>query len=105
MPDRDPSDLTMELRPWREGAYTQVSLRGVIATVAQPKEMRCLLKVLSWWSGAPVDLALCVDGTSSGSCWLEVWDDVLLHIRGRHLFRARFVVSRGTLATGMRRDR
>jgi len=99
------TELTLELRPWQDGAYTQVSLRGTIATVAQPKEMRSLLKVLSWWSGAPVDLALCVDGTNSGSRWLEVWDDVLLHIRGHHLFRVRFVINRKTLAAGSDHDR
>ena len=60
--------------------------------------MRSLLKVLSWWSGAPVDVVLRVDGTNSGSCWLEVWDDILLHIRERHLFRVRFLISRNTLA-------
>lgn len=98
MRETDPSKLTMELRPWKNGAYTRMSLCGTIATVAQPKEMRALLRVLSWWSGAPVDVALCVDGTNSGSCWLEVWDEVLLRIRGRHLFRAHFVISRETLA-------
>lgn len=91
-------ELTLELRPIHDGRYTQVSLRGTMETVAQPKEMRSLLKVLSWWSGAPVDVALCVDGTNSGSCWLEVWDDVLAHIRGRRLFRLRLIISRETLA-------
>jgi len=102
---RPSNELTLELRPSRHGAYTVVSLQGTIATVAQPKQMRSLLKVLSFWSGAPVDLALCVDGTSSGSCWLEVWDDVLLHIRGRHLFQVRFEISRETTAGGSDDDR
>jgi len=92
------TELTLELRPLRNGAYTLVSLRGPIATVAQPKQIRSLLKVLSWWSGAPVAIALLVDGTNSGSCWLEVWDDMLARIRGRHLYRVRFVISRDTLA-------
>jgi hypothetical protein len=90
--------LTLELRPLQEGGYTLVNLRGPIATVAQPKEVRSVLRVLSWWSGAPVDVALCVDGTNSGSRWLEVWDDVLVHIRERHLYRLRFLISRETLA-------
>jgi hypothetical protein len=92
------TELTLELRPSRNGVYTQVNLRGTMETVAQPREMRSLLKVLSWWSGAPVDVALCVDGTNSGSCWLEVWDDVLAHIRGRRLFRLRLLISPETLA-------
>jgi len=97
MLEADATDLTMELKPWSEGAYTFLTVRGVIATVAQPRELRSLLKVLSWWSGAPVDVVLSVDGTNSGSRWLEFWDDVLLNVRGRHLFRLRLVVSRKTL--------
>ena len=99
------TELTLELRPWRNGEYTHIHLRGPIATVAQPKELRSLLKVLSWWSGAPVDVALCVDGTNSGSCWLEVWDDVLARTRGRHLYQVRFVISRDTLAANVDDDR
>jgi hypothetical protein len=89
--------LAIELRPSMDGAYTWVKMQGAVATIAQPKEVRSLFKVLSWWSGAPVDLALCVDGTNSGSRWLEIWDDVLLRVRGRHLFEVRFVVSHETL--------
>jgi len=92
------TELTLKLRPWQDGAFTLVSLEGPIATVVQPKEMRRLLMLLSWWSGAPVDVVLCVDGTNSGACWLEVWDDVLGRIRGRHLYRQRLLTSRETLA-------
>jgi hypothetical protein len=83
------TELTLELRPWQDGSYTRIHLRGTMATVAQPKEVGRLLQVLSWWSGAPVDVALCVDGTNSGSCWLELWDDVLRRARGRHPCRIR----------------
>jgi hypothetical protein len=96
----DSTHLILELSPLHNGAYTRVSLRGSIATVAQPKEVRSLLKMLSWWSGAPVDVVLHVDGTNSGSRWLEVWDDVFLHVRGRHLFEIRFLINRATLAAG-----
>lgn len=91
------TELTLELGPRQNGAYTLIKLRGTIATVAQPKEVRSLLKMLSWWSGAPVDVALHVDGTNSGSRWLELWDDVFLHIRGRRLFQVRFLINRATL--------
>jgi hypothetical protein len=67
--------------------------------------MRSLLNVLSWWSGAPVDVALFVDGTNAGSCWIEVWDDVLAHIRGRHLYQLRLLISRETLAATDGHDR
>lgn len=95
------SELTLELYPWRDGRYTRVNLRGTIETVAEPREMRSLLKVLSCWSGAPVDIALCVDGTNSGSCWLEMWDDVLAHVRGRHLYQLRLLINRETLAAAV----
>lgn len=92
------AELTLELRPWRDGAYTLISLRGAVATVPQPKEVRQLLSVLSWWSGAPVDVALSVDGTNAGSRWLEVWDDVLKRVPARHL-QLGFVLSRDTLTS------
>jgi len=43
----DSTDLILELSPLHNGAYTRVSLRGAIATVAQPKEVHSLLKMLS----------------------------------------------------------
>ena len=92
------TELTLELRPWLDGRYTFVSLRGTMETIAQPKELRALLNALSLWSGAPVDVVLCVDGTNSGSCWIELWDHVLARIRGRHLYRLRCLISRNTLA-------
>lgn len=98
MPESSETQLILELRPWRDGAHTLVNLRGTMETVAKSTEMRSLLKVLSWWSGAPVDVVLCVDGTNAGSCWIEVWDQVLAHIRGRHLYRLRCLISRDTLA-------
>ena len=97
--------LKLELRSMHEGRYTHVNLQGTMETVADPKDMRSLLKVLSWWSGAPVDIVLCVDGTNSGACWLELWDAVLLHIRGRHLYQLRSMISRETLAATDGNDR
>ena len=92
------TELTLELRPWLDGRYTFVSLRGTMETIAQPKELRALLNALSLWSGAPVDVVLCVDGTNSGSCWLELWDHLLARIRGPPLYQLRCLISRDTLA-------
>ena len=87
------TELTLELRPYHAGGmYTQISLRVTMETVVDPAEMRCLLQILSRWSGGPVDIALCVDGTNAGSCWLELWDDVMAHIRGRRLYQLRFPI-------------
>jgi hypothetical protein len=90
----EPTEVTLELRPWLQGAYTLLSLRGPVETVPDPKEVRSLLRMLSRLSGAPVDVALHVDGTNSGACWLEVWNDALAKVRGRHLYQARLVVHR-----------
>ena len=97
------TELSLELRPWRGGSDTRVDLRGTMATVAQRKEEQRLLRMRSCWSGAPVDVALCVDGTKSGSCWLETWDDILARTRGHHLGGMR--VSHETLAAQADDDR
>jgi hypothetical protein len=98
------TELTLELRPWWGGGYTRVHLRGTMATVAPPKETRGLLWSSSWWSGALLGAALCVDdGTRSGSSWLEVRDDVLARNRERHLGGIR--VSHETLAAQADDDR
>lgn len=96
----DSTDLILELSPLHNGAYTRLSLRGAIATVAQPREVRSLLKMLSCWSGAPVGVVLHVDGTNSGSRWIDMWHDVFLHVRGRHLFQVSFLINRATLTAG-----
>lgn len=95
-----PETLVLELRPCLDGAYTQLTLRGIVATVAQPKQVRSFFKMLSLWNGGPVDVALSVDGTNAGSRWLEVWDDVLLQVHGRRLLRMRVVVDRAAPAAG-----
>jgi hypothetical protein len=45
-----------------------------------------------------------VDGTNTGACWLEVWEDVLGRVPG-HLFNLRYRVSRSTLAQGAGHER
>lgn len=79
------SEPILGLRPWRGGSDTRVFLRQTTASVARPKEMGILLGVPYWSGRAPVDVALCVGGTTSMFWWLEVWDEVLARTRGRHL--------------------
>lgn len=100
----DPTPLTLELRPLHDGAYTQIALNGPVATVPQVLQVRRLLSLLWYWHGGPVDVVLCVDGTSPGACWLEVWDDVLGRVPRRHL-DVRYLISRDTLATGAGHER
>lgn len=96
------TERALGLRPWRGGGDTRVDLRGTMATVAQPKEKQRPLRRSSW-SGALLDVALCVDGTKPGSWWLEVWDAVPAGTRERHLAGIR--VSHETLAAQAHDDR
>lgn len=100
----DPTPLTLELRPLHQGAYSQITLKGPVATVPQALQVRRLMSVLWLWHGSPVDIVLCVDGTNTGAYWLEIWEDVLGHVPGHHL-NLRYRISRNTLAQGAGHER
>jgi len=100
----DPTPLTLELRPLHQGAYSQITLKGPVATVPQALQVRRLMSVLWLWHGSPVDVVLCVDGTNTGACWLEVWEDVLGRVPG-HRLNLRYLISRNTLAQGAGHER
>jgi hypothetical protein len=100
----DPTPLTLELRPLHHGAYSQITLKGPVATVPQGLQVRRLLSVLWLWHGSPVDVVLCVDGTNTGACWLEIWEDVLGRVPVHHL-NLRYRISRNTLAQGAGHER
>ena len=95
----DPTPLTLELRPLHHGAYSQITLKGPVAKVPRALQVRRLMSVLWLWRGSPVDVVLCVDGTNTGACWLEVWEDVLGRVPSHHL-NLRYLISRNTLAQG-----
>ena len=100
----DPTPLTLDLRPLHHGAYSQITLKGPVATVPQALQVRRLMSVLWLWHGSPVDVVLCVDGTNTGACWLEVWEDVLGRVPG-HRLNLRYRISRSTLAHGTGHER
>jgi hypothetical protein len=100
----DPTPLTLELRPLHQGAYSQITLKGPVATVPQALQVRRLMSVLWLWHGSPVDVVLCVDGTNTGACWLEVWEGVLGRVPG-HYLNLRYLISRNTLAQGAGHER
>ena len=100
----DPTPLTLELRPLHQGAYSQITLKGPVATVPQALQVRRLMSVLWLWHGSPVDVVLCVDGTNTGACWLEVWEGVLGRVPVHHL-NLRYRISRNTLAQGAGHER
>jgi hypothetical protein len=96
--------LTFRLRPLFDGAYTQISLQGPVATVPQPREVRRLMSLLWLWHGRPLHVVLCADGTNAGGCWLEIWEDVLGRVPGRHL-DIRYLRLHDTLAQGAGHER
>jgi len=100
----DATRLTFTLRPLYDGAYTQLSLQGPVATAPQHREVRRLMSLLWLWHGRPLDVVLCADGTNTGACWLEIWVDVLGRVPGRHL-DIRYLHLRDTLAQGAGHER
>jgi hypothetical protein len=100
----DATRLSLTLRPLFDGAYTQLSLQGPVATVPQRREVRRLMALLWLWHGRPLDVVLCADRTSTGACWLEVWEDVLGRVPGRHL-DVRYLLPRDTVAQGADHER
>ena len=100
----DPTPLILELSPLHHGAYSQITLKGPVATVPQALQVRRLMSILWLWHGSPVDVVLCVDGTNTGACWLEVWEDVLGRVPGHHL-SLRYLISRNPLAQGAGHER
>lgn len=89
--------MTLTLRALEHGAYTHVSLTGVMATVPQGKELRRLLATLALWHGGAVDVALCVGIDTAG--WLEIWDQALSAVPARH-HRVRFLLDWTAAAAG-----
>jgi len=96
--------LTLTLRPLFDGAYTQLSLQGPVATVPQYREVRQLMSLFWLWHGHPLDVVLCADGTNPGTCWLEIWEDVLGRVPGRHL-DVRYLLLRDTPDRGAGHER
>lgn len=91
-----PPKLTLRLKPLGGGVLTKLVLSGPIYTLPPATELRSLFGLLEQWHGRFVDVALCVDGTTEGARWAELWDDRLGMLPAR-LQRVRFVVSRDTL--------
>ena len=91
--DDGPTDrMTLKLEPLCEGAYTQLSLTGPMATVPRGKELRRLLALLALWHGGPIEVVLCVGLETAG--WLEIWNEALCAVPMRQ-HHVRFVIERG----------
>jgi len=73
----------IRLRPLCGGAFTRVQLCGCVPTAIPPQLVRRLAKLLSFWSGWPVVLALSVESETGG--WCELWTESVKDIPERHL--------------------
>lgn len=100
----DPTRLTLKLRPLHQGAYTQITLSGPVATIPRLRQVRRLMSVLWLWHGGPVDVVLYADRTNAGARWLEIWEDVLGRVQGRRL-DLRYLISRDTFGAGATHER
>jgi len=87
-----------------QGAYSQITLKGPVATVPQALQVRRLMSVLWLWHGSPVDVVLCVDGTNTGRLLVGSLGGRAGPRPGHHL-NLRYLISRNTLAQGAGHER
>jgi hypothetical protein len=71
----EPDQFVLTLSPREGGAYTRLSLSGTAPTALPKAKLRGLLRMLSFWSGWPVTVALSVEADAAG--WCEWWTDAL----------------------------
>lgn len=88
--------LTLRLRPLGGGALTELRLTGPIYSAPPVVELRDGFALLQKWHGRPLDVALCVDETSTAASWVELWEQRLGSLPAR-LHRVRLAVRRAAL--------
>jgi hypothetical protein len=81
----------LRLRPTRDGVFTQLRLCGLVPTALPPCELSRLLRQLSSWTGAPVEIALPADVHTAE--WFELWTYALSELPA-HLLQVRFTLKR-----------
>lgn len=65
------------------GAHTRWRLYGRMATAIPTAELRPMFRMLSYWSGSPVELVLPADiGTAD---WFAWWSDAIAQVPVDHL--------------------
>lgn len=84
-------EFKLYLKPMEDGSLTRLRLCGSVVTALPPCELSRLVRQLSSWSDAPVELVLPVDvGTVA---WFELWTYAISEIPARHL-QVRFTLKR-----------
>jgi len=79
----DEERVRIWLSPRDRESYTRFGLCGS-PPVAVPRRKAVIpVRGLAFWSGAPGECALCVDGAAAR--WCEWWTDPLADMSGRHL--------------------
>ncbi len=86
-----PGQFRIHLRPEQGGAYTRWRVTGSVPSAVPAWQLERLMKMIAFWSGWPVELALSVDRQTAG--WCERWADALADIHPEQL-RLRFIVRR-----------
>lgn len=87
----------LQLRPIRDGAFTQFRLCGPVPTALPPCELRRFFRQLSSWTDSPVELVLPADVNTAE--WLELWSYAVSETPARHL-QVRFTLERGPRQRG-----
>ncbi len=87
------------LSPLNGGSYTQLRLSGSIPIALSVRELRHLMKRMSFFCGYPVECALFVDKETAD--WCEWWTERLAVIPGRHL-KVRFIARDRRLGSSRR---
>ena len=82
--------MTLALRALDRGAYTHVSLTGVIAATPQGAELRRLVARLARWHGGAIDVVL---GIGADVRWLATWNQALAAVSARH-HRVHYLIDR-----------
>jgi hypothetical protein len=80
---RRPGQISIRLRPQCDGAFTRWQLSGSTVTTAPPEQVRDLMRMLSHWSGSPVELVLPAEDGSAE--WFDWWADTIAPLPARRL--------------------
>lgn len=91
-----PGQCCLYVRPQNGGTHSQWRLSGSLVTTLPLADVRSLFRILSFWSGWPVELVLPAEAGAAE--WFAWWSDLVAQIPGDHL-RVRFVAD----STGQRR--
>jgi len=80
---RRPGQISVHLNPQCEGAFTRWRLFGSTLTTAPHEQVREMMRMLSQWSGGPVEFVLPAE--AGPDAWFDWWADAIAPLPVRHL--------------------